>query len=573
MDYVFHYLYKNFVWSNEDGSITVRLFSFKDSLKDAKVIFGPKLGWGVRERYSQQMEKVLSNSSFDVHEATLRMKDRRFIYYFEVLSSKDGKTHLFTSKGLIESSSKEEPIFFGFQFCHVFEGEKTIIPSLAKKKGAVLQIFPDRFAIGDSKKPAMKKATLKIGDTPTYTSFFGGDIKGILDKLDYIQSLGVSTIYLTPIFKSATYHRYDVEDYTKIDERLGGDTAFKRLVNQIHKKGMSIICDAVFNHTSYKSPLFQDVLKNGRKSKYYDFYFCDGDPSFDKGNYLMFGTTKEMPKLNSENPKVIDYCVKAITRMTKKFAIDGWRFDVADEVSHFFWENIHYALRKIDPGMILIGEDWMPSENYLEGNQFDGVMNYQCREIMLDLFANKTINAAKAKERMISLLMRYSWNQDLSMLNLLSSHDTPRFKTLVDGDERRVLAALLLTVSYPGLFMSYYGDELSMEGGADPLNRRPIDWEKVEEHKEFASFYRQILSLKEKEEYLTGRISIESQGDLLVVTRFLPSGIHDYVSVVNTSESPCKVKVDGEVLFSHSFDSKNNVLEAYGYLQLIKNRK
>lgn len=564
MDYVFHYLYKNFVWSNEDGSITVRLFAFKDSLKSAKAIYGPKLGWGVKETHEVEMEKVLSNSTFDMYEATLRMKDRRFLYYFEVTSSKDDKTYFFTSQGLIEPSSSIAPIFYGFQFCHVFDGEKTIIPTLARKGGAVMQIFPDRFAIGDYKKKAMKDVNLKIGQTPDYKSFFGGDLKGIMDKLDYIQSLGISTIYLTPIFKSTTYHRYDVEDYTKIDERLGGDKAFKKLVDEIHMRGMSIICDAVFNHTSFRSPLFQDVLKNGKKSQYYDFYFCDGDPSFEKGNYLMFATTKEMPKLNTENPKVIDYCVKAITKVTKKFNIDGWRFDVADEVSHFFWENIHYALRKINPGMILIGEDWMPSENYLEGNQFDGVMNYQLREILLDVFANHRADASNAVERMNSLLMRYSWNQDLSMLNLISSHDTPRFKTLVNGDERKVLAATILAVAYPGLFMSYYGDELGMEGGKDPLNRLPIDWSKTHDNKEFTKLYKQILTLKNHPEFLTGKVHIQAEGSLIKISRYFSN--EKTIQVwVNTVPAKVHGDLDGQLIFSVGYNNSSKSFGPFAY--------
>ena len=398
----------------------------------------------------------------------------------------------------------------------------------------------------------------------------GGTLKGICENLDYIEKLGINCIYLNPIFEAASYHKYDTIDYFEIDPCLGNKVDLKELVQQCHKRGIRVILDGVFNHTSYKNNMFQDVMENGKESKYFDFYYCDGKPDFNKMNYLTFGSAGYMPKLRTENPKVIEFGCKVLNTITSKYNIDGWRFDVADEVAHVFWINVHQTLRSINPSILMIGEDWMASENYLEGNQFDGVMNYQFRKIAIELIANEIINARTARERLIDLLARYSWNNDLSMFNLISSHDTPRFKTLAEGNEDKTLLATLLAVSYPGMFMSYYGDELGMEGGSDPLNRAPIDWNSLNKNKEFQNTYKSILSLKQLEEFITGRIKIETCKDLLIIKRYIDEK-KSYKVLLNTRKGYIDLNEDiDEVVIEHNYDKSKNRLSSYGYI-VIKN--
>lgn len=562
-----HYLYKNFIWSNEDGSVTVRLITSRDYLKSAVVVYGPKPAFKEGFIKKEPMEIVLRNSTSEVWQHTMFLEDKRYVYYF-LVTLENGQEYLFNSLGLYPANKKLDIQDNVFQFCHVFDSEKTIVPSIAKKKGAVIQIFPDRFAIGDFKKRSMKDKNIEVGDKVDYRSFFAGDLKGIENHLDYLQSIGISTIYLTPIFKSSSNHRYDVEDYFKIDPRLGGDKALKSLVKALHEKGMSIVLDAVFNHTSYKNPLFQDVVKYGKKSKFYHFYFCQGKPSFKKGNYLRFAYANYMPKLDTSNPEVISYCTSAITYITKKFNIDGWRFDVADEMAHLFFTQIRFALRKINPTLLLIGEDWLPSENYLEGQQFDGVMNYQFRKIVLDLLVNKNIDSAKAKDLFIDLLERYSWNNDLSMFNLLSSHDTPRFKTLAKGSDAKTLLAILLGISYPGMFMSYYGDEIGMEGGRDPDNRRPMDWEENHWDIDFHKNYVDLLQLKQNEEFVSGFVSIENQDDLLLFKRWV-SKKKVFTIVLNPSDKTYSYSPVGDIKIRKGFNKEKNELSPYGYLVFL----
>lgn len=567
---IFHYQSKNFRWTNEDGSVSIRLLAKKGYLSEAKVIYGAKK-YNSPLLESEPMKIELENDSIQVFESTLKLKDdRRFTYAFKVKLAEDNQEGYFFSDGLHTLNENKDPIDNFFQICHIFDSEETIIPSIARKKGAVIQIFPDRFAIGDYSKPCMKDVNLKVGNTPNNHSFFGGDFKGIEDHLQYLKDLGITTIYLTPIFKSSSNHRYDVEDYLKIDDRLGGEKGFKKLVDRIHSNGISIVLDGVFNHTSYKNNMFQDVMENGKESKYFDFYYCDGKPDFNKMNYLTFGSAGYMPKLRTENPKVIEFGCKVLNTITSKYNIDGWRFDVADEVAHVFWINVHQTLRSINPSILMIGEDWMASENYLEGNQFDGVMNYQFRKIAIELIANEIINARTARERLIDLLARYSWNNDLSMFNLISSHDTPRFKTLAEGNEDKTLLATLLAVSYPGMFMSYYGDELGMEGGSDPLNRAPIDWNSLDKNKEFQNTYKSILSLKQLEEFITGRIKIETCKDLLIIKRYIDEK-KSYKVLLNTRKGYIDLNEDiDEVVIEHNYDKSKNRLSSYGYI-VIKN--
>lgn len=563
---LFHYQSKNFRWSNEDNSITVRLLAKKGYIRDAKVVYFAKVRDG-QTKTSDLMKIVLENDAIQVYETTIKLDDdRRYVYKFLVTLSEDDRQYYFLNYGLERVEDVKNPFAGSFQFLHLFDNEKTIVPTIAKRKGVVMQIFPDRFDIGDYSKECMKDRNLDAGEEPNSRSFYGGDFKGIESRLDYLKKLGVSTIYLTPIMKSSSNHRYDVEDYLKIDDRLGGEEAFENLVGGIHGRNMNIMLDGVYNHTSYLNPMFQDVVEKGEDSKYFNFYYCDGKPEFEKRNYLTFGKHAYMPKLRTESEEVIDYCCDVTRKMTERYLIDGWRFDVADEVSHLLWTRMRQTLRKIDPGMLLIGEDWMASEDYLEGCQMDGVMNYMLRDIVLALLADKSIDSSQARERMIDLLARYSWPNDLSMLNFISCHDTPRFKTMVGGDERKTLLGLLMTVSFPGMFMTYYGDELGMEGGFDPRNRAAVDWSLADSRNEFQDEYRRIIGLRQLDEFVSGGITIDAEGDLLSIRRHIDEE-HGICVVMNTKGDMAEYrkKVSCPIL-SKGYDASTGEIDGFGYL-------
>lgn len=551
LDFVYHQCYRNFVWSNEDRSLTVRLWASKGSLASVSCVFGNKQDFDHCQR--APMRLAYSDGIIDCFEGNLKMEDRRYAYYF-VLTGKDNTRWVYTSMGLEPETAKVDSLGSLFQFCYLFDREIPLIPTLATSKGVVYQIFPDRFDIGEPTKPCMAQKSLAIGETPTYRSFFGGDLKGIQNRLDYLKDLGVSVVYLTPIFKSESNHRYDVLDYRTVDPRLGGDKALTDLVDAIHAKGMAIVLDEVFNHASFHHPYFQDAMQKGKESPYWEYFMIHGDKvDVQAKNYETFASVSGMPKWDTSNPKVIKTLTDDIVMVTEKFHIDGWRFDVADEISHYLWESIHDALKAIDPKMILIGEDWLPSENYLDGHQMDGVMNYQFRKIALDLFASSSITAKQAADRLNALLMRYAWPNTLSMFNLLSSHDTPRFHTLcVDDKGNRTLAALAFGVLYPGLFMAYYGDELEMDGGKDPDNRRPIDWASNAFHGSFFNAYRKILGLAKESAKADGSVSICEKDGLLWMVRFDESESLTYV--YNPSHKAAStIGIQGDLILSNGY--------------------
>lgn len=514
------------IWSNPSGSVTVRLDAEKGVIKSATVFFCSKHKMGIRKELKKaKMVPYLSNSYRETFIGEMNMDDRRFAYYF-LFTDSEGKRYLYGSMGVMEEDDVNFTTDCYFQYCYVFKNEASIVPGLAKKKGAVVQIFPDRFAIGNLVKPCMKDVNLKPGEKPTPRSFYGGDLKGIEDKISYLNNMGISTIYLTPIFKSSSNHRYDTEDYLHVDDRLGGDQALTSLVKKAHSYNMKVVLDGVFNHCSFRHPYFQDVLKNGKDSKYYSYFIIQGNkPDVEKGNYERFGWANYMPKFDTSNPEVINDLVSQCVDVTKRFEIDGWRFDVADEISHDFWRAMHKALRAIDPDMILEAEDWLASENYLGYDQMDGTMNYQLRDIILSIVASaKPFKPQQAADRLVDLLLRYTWPSDLSMFNLVSSHDTPRLFTLTNCNADKTLLGVALAVIFPGLFMSYYGDERKMEGGPDPDNRRPVDWNNANLDQDYFNKYSDLLKIKKLSPTITGGFNATVENNILFIERKADDG-------------------------------------------------
>lgn len=510
-----------YIWQDENGSVWVRLDAEKGLIKQAAVVFGPKQAFmGGKEVKKARMFPYISTSVRDTFLAEMKMEDRRFAYYFQFIDQ-EGNRFVYGSMGPMKEGDPNFDAGCYFQLCWAFSSEALRVPAIAKKKGAVIQIFPDRFYVGDMIKPSMKDVNLKVGGKPAYNSFFGGDLKGIEEKISYLSNLGISTVYLCPIFKSSSNHRYDVEDYLHVDERLGGDSALTSLVNKIHSYGMKIMLDGVFNHCSSKNPLFLDVVEKGRKSPYWGYFLINGSkPDPEKGNYERFASVNRMPKLDTSNPEVIKTCVGFCADVTRRFNIDGWRFDVADEISHDFWRAMNKALKAIDPNMLLIAEDWLPSENYLGCDQLDGTMNYLLRKVILSCVASEApFKAMTIADKLSDLLLRYPWPTNLSMFNLVSSHDVPRLYTLTGCDRDKTLLGTAIAVCFPGMFMSYYGDERKMEGGADPDNRRPIDWNVKNLDQGYFDSYKDLLKLKRLSPCVDGNCRIYAEKDLLYIVR------------------------------------------------------
>lgn len=241
------------------------------------------------------------------------------------------------------------------------------------------QIFPERFKNGDSSRtPPSAEAW---GSAPTRENFMGGDLAGIAQQLDYIQSLGATCLYLTPIFRAPSNHKYDTADYFEIDPAFGTKDDLRRLVDGVHARGMCILLDGVFNHCGYWWDKFQDVVKNGKASLYRSWFFIHSYPvDAEQQNYDCVGHYKWMPKLNLADPDARDYFLSVGRYWLEEFGIDGWRLDVADELPTAFLEAFAAAMRACKPDCILLGETWGDAGRLVSANRLDSAMNYLFRD-------------------------------------------------------------------------------------------------------------------------------------------------------------------------------------------------
>jgi neopullulanase len=361
------------------------------------------------------------------------------------------------------------------------------------------QIFPDRFARSLS---VPKSARLdEWGAPPTYNGYQGGDLVGVAEHLDYLQDLGVNAVYFTPVFQSASNHRYHTHDYEKVDPMLGGDAALRRLLDAAHARGIRVVLDGVFNHASRGFFPFHDILENGPDSAYLDWFTVSKFPlnayhPEEPPNYQAWWNLPALPKFNIKHEPVREYLYNVAVRWIE-FGIDGWRLDVANEIDDDdFWREFRGRVRAANPDAYIVGEVWTDAERWLQGDMWDAVMNYQLTRACIAYFVGDDVDRAelertslfptgptgaeafaKSIERLRGL---YAPEITAVMLNLLGSHDTARFVTLARGDVSALRLATLFQMTYPGAPSIYYGDEVGMQGGHDPANRGAFPWHRTD---------------------------------------------------------------------------------------------
>ncbi|MEI6085362.1 MAG: glycoside hydrolase family 13 protein [Verrucomicrobiota bacterium] len=374
------------------------------------------------------------------------------------------------------------------------------------------QIFPDRFCNGD---PANDPARVKPwGTKPALRNFMGGDLAGILSKLDYLADLGINALYLTPIFKSASNHKYDTIDYYQVDEHFGDLALVKKLVAECHRRGLRIIFDAVFNHCSNRHPYFVDVRKKGKKSTYWDWFhihrwpiparFANNQESLKYYNcWWGFHT---LPQLNYHNPAVEAYFLDVAQYWLNETGMDGWRLDVPNEVIQSFWPKFRHVVKTANPAAYIVGEIWDDATSWLQGDQFDAVMNYRFQKALIHCFADKTLSIRQLDSTLRQVLVDYPEQATAVMLNLLGSHDTARPMTAILESGSGLSAAtalealkLITTVqfTFEGAPCIYYGDEIGLEGGKDPDCRRCYPWDKPRlQNRELFAHYQRLLAIR-----------------------------------------------------------------------------
>ena len=495
----------------DSQTLSITLRAKKGDLKSCQLFYGDSWQPDVPLQ-AVKMKKVATDELFDYFRIIVDVPSRRIRYVFLL---DDGHEKLwYSEKGFsIEKFEAGELGLPYFELLYIRENDVFSVPEWAR--GAVIyQIFPDRFYNADkTNDPPNSK---RWGELPvTEDTFYGGDLRGIIEKISYLSELGIDAIYLTPIFSSPSPHKYDTSDYYQIDPHFGDFETFKELVDKCHERNIKVILDGVFDHCGYNFWAFQDVVQKGRKSKYrkwfriYDFPIrTHPQPTYEtwgKGIWWM-------PRLLTENPEVKKYLIKVAVYWIEKAGIDGWRLDVASEVDHDFWREFRKAVKRANPEALLIGEVPHEVTPWLQGDQFDSVMNYPFRAVMIDFFAKETIkvdvfDAILAKQR-----VEYKQQANEVLYNLLGSHDTIRFLSLCKGKEEKMVLAITFQMTYLGMPAIYYGDEVGMVGGDwSYLDcRRAMVWDEVSQNRELLNHYKKLINIRKVHPALT-------QGDFTTV--------------------------------------------------------
>jgi glycosidase len=373
-----------------------------------------------------------------------------------------------------------------------------VVPAWAER-AVFYQIFPDRFDNG--RKENDPDDVMSWDANPTYSNRFGGDLAGIQKRIPYLAQLGVRSIYLNPVFASPSNHRYEADSYELVDPQLGSNAEFTALGQALKEKGMGLVMDLALNHTSPNFFAFKDIREKERASRYLDWYTVRDFPVRvgPNPNYEAWYGFPSMPKLNTMHPPTTEYLLSVPKFWAKRVpGLDGFRLDVANEVDMRFWRKFRSTVKSQDRNHWIVGEHWGDGRPWLGGDQWDSMMGYQFRDASLKFFVNRSVDSAEFGNQLMATYSSYPPQVSRSLMNLLSSHDTPRFLTLLKGDERMHRLAATVQMTWPGAPSIYYGEEIGMLGGVDPDNRRGMQWTKVSPELTMLRFYRDLIQVRNK---------------------------------------------------------------------------
>lgn len=415
----------------------------------------------------------------------------------------------------------------------------TIITPDWLRDAVFYQIFPDRFARG--RENQNQNIKFESWDSPPNPyGFKGGDLYGVIEHLDYLTDLGINAIYFNPITASASNHRYHTYDYFHIDPLLGGDDAFRALLDAAHERGIRVVPDGVFNHASRGFWQFHHVLEIGSGSPFVDWFHFNPDRlnrkkhwgaypgdqeqrdlnsgmgSFNAIGYNAWWNLPALPKFNTNCQAVREFLFDAAVHWIN-FGADGWRLDVAAEIDDdSFWQEFRRRVKAANPDAYIVAEIWHEAKRWLQGDQFDATMNYLVSAALMGLLVKdkipayayniggmqkvlRPLNAAEFADRIDYLLSLYQPEINQAQLNLLDSHDTARFLTVAGGDVDVLKLAYIFLLTYVGAPCIYYGDEVGMDGGPDPECRKSFNWDVKTWNHELRAYFKQLIQIRKDE--------------------------------------------------------------------------
>ncbi|HIW32799.1 MAG TPA: alpha-glycosidase [Candidatus Paenibacillus intestinavium] len=545
LEAIYHRSQQNWAYAYDKQTLHIRLRTKKDDLTEVVLYSGDKYGWEHTDAVSP-MKKLASDGLFDYWEAEIQPKYRRTVYYFELSDGTQKKYML--EKGFFDQHPeiKYEGLF-DFPFLNPID---VISPPEWVKDAIFYQIFPERFANGDPSNDP--EGVLPWGGAPTPTNFFGGDLQGVMDHLDYLTELGVNAIYFNPVFEATTNHKYDTKDYFKVDPHFGTNETLKQLVDACHDRGIRVLLDAVFNHCGKTFEPFVDLLANGASSPYTDWFHIrqwplevrDGIPTYDT-----FGFEPIMPKFNTENAEVKEYLLNAAKFWIEEIGIDGWRLDVANEVDHQFWREFRTVVKNANPEAYVLGEIMHDSMPWLQGDQFDAVMNYPFTNALLNFFAHGKTDTDSFSNSIQSQIASYPRQITEASFNLLGSHDTTRLLTLCRGNKERLKLAYLFELTFYGVPCIYYGDEIGIDGEHDPHNRKCMVWDPNKQDQNLLAFFQSTIKLRKQYAALrTGELRFIPQENKQILVYERWNKTDSFIIIINNSEKQahCQLEVEQE---------------------------
>ena len=511
------------------------------------------------------------NNIFSIDNIYLDIEDIYF-YYFKVIKNVYGNIQTkYYGKSNNSGNCQEYYNEYDINKYQITVSKKVNTPKWFEE-GVLYHIFVDRFnktgKIHNPKKNSFMYANWE--DTPMYIKnsegeiarwdFHGGNLKGIISKLNYLKSLGISIIYLSPIFEAQSNHKYDTGNYKAIDPMFGDEEIFEELIKEAKEKGMSIILDGVFSHTGDDSIYFNkygnyDSLGayQSKESKYSSWYNFKNYPN----EYDCWWGVKSMPNVNENEESYMDYIIRdkdSVINKWMNYGVKGWRLDVVDELPNKFLDELRKETLKANNESILIGEVWEDASNkisynerrkYLLGNQLNGVTGYVFKNIILDFLTYK-INSSDVYNKFMTIKENYPKYAFKSNLNLLGTHDTPRILTELNEDKELLNLAVAIQMTFEGVPYVYYGDEAGMTGGKDPDNRKTYPWKN--EDKELIAFYKKMIKDRNNNEVLsrgdTTFLNLENEDVFAYIRHMENSQENEVLVIVNRSNNENTVSIN-----------------------------
>ncbi len=490
---IYHRPKDQFAYPSCDGTIHIQLRTKHQDVKSVTLFYGDpfEFNQGHWKNTSAQMLQSGTDGLFDYWSIAIVPPQKRLRYAFHL---KNSETELFYTENGFSNTSHDD---FSAYFCLPYYHRSDAFSAPEWVKNTIwYQIFPDRFANGDaSNDPPATLAWNSIN--PASDSIFGGDLQGVKQHLDYLVDLGINGIYFTPLFKANSNHKYDTVDYFELDPQFGSMQDLKDVVKECHARGIRVMLDAVFNHCGKDFPPFQDVLQHGDASTYKEWFHVNISPTGDI-QYETFSFEKSMPKLNTQHPEVRNLLFDVGLFWIRECHIDGWRLDVANEIDHQFWKDFRQVIKRDHPDVYLVGEVWHDALPWLDGNQFDAVMNYPFAHLLHQFFAYDAINVEEFTFALQKYLHLYPKTVYHTLFNMVGSHDTPRIINLTKMNKQKVKLLSVFQFSFFGSPSIYYGDEIGLTGDQDPGCRKCMEWDPSKQDQDMHSFMKKLIQLRKQ---------------------------------------------------------------------------